>query len=136
MEDRKLLRLLHKDPSAGMEQLMNQYAGLIYSVVKGKLAESCYIHEYLANINRPIDMAKDYCELENVAVYYFGFTDPNKNYLTGSSFVQYLVKQYGEEAVINSIYGNGDPLPKTYAELVKEWNEFIKTNYSNYSKYK
>ena len=95
-----------------------------------------YVHEYLATINRPIDMAKDYCELENVAVYYFGFTDPNKNYLTGSSFVQYLVKQYGEEAVINSIYGNGEPLPKTYAELVKEWNEFIETNYSNYSKYK
>ena len=95
-----------------------------------------YVHEYLATINRPIDMAKDYCELENVAVYYFGFTDPNANYLAGSSFVQYLVKQYGEEAVINSIYGNGDPLPKTYAELVKEWNEFIETNYCNYSKYK
>ena len=28
------------------------------------------------------------------------------------------------------------PLPKTYAELVKEWNEFIEANYSNYSKYK
>ena len=95
-----------------------------------------YIHEYLATINRPIDMAKDYCELENVAVYYYGFTDPNANYLTGSSFVQYLVKQYGEEAVINSIYGNGNPLPKTYAELVKEWNEYIAANYVNYSKYK
>ena len=40
MEDSKLLRLLHKDPSTGMEQLMNQYAGLVYAVVKGKLAES------------------------------------------------------------------------------------------------
>ena len=95
-----------------------------------------YIHEYLATINRPIDMEKDYCELENVAVHYFNFTNPNANYLAGSSFVQYLVKQYGEEAVIHSIYGNGDPLPKTYAELVKEWNEFIEANYSNYSKYK
>jgi len=95
-----------------------------------------YIHEYLATINRPIDIAKDYCELENVAVYYFGFTDPNDNYLTGSSFVQYLVKQYGEDAVINSIYGSGDKLPKTYIELVKEWNEYIETNYQNYSKYK
>ena len=81
-------------------------------------------------------MEKDYCELENVAVYYFGFTDPNKNYLTGSSFVQYLVKQYGEEAVINSIYGNGNALPKAYAELVKEWYEYIEANYANYSKYK
>ncbi len=95
-----------------------------------------YIHEYLANINRPIDMAKDYCELENVAVYYFSFTDPNANYLAGSSFVQYLVKQYGEEAVINSIYGNGDSLPKTYAELLKEWKEYIESEYSGYSKYK
>ena len=40
MEDAKLLRLLHKDPSVGMEQLMNQYAGLVYAVIKGKLAES------------------------------------------------------------------------------------------------
>lgn len=39
MEDSKLLRLLHKDPSAGMEQLMNQYAGLVYAVVKGRLSD-------------------------------------------------------------------------------------------------
>ena len=95
-----------------------------------------YIHEYSATINRPIDMEKDYCELENVAVHYFNFTNPNANYLAGSSFVQYLVKQYGEEAVINSIYGNGDLLPKTYAELVKEWNEYIESTYAGYSKYK
>ena len=95
-----------------------------------------YIHEYLATINRPIDIEKDYQELENIAVYSRSFTDPNKSYLTGSSFVQYLVKRYGEEAVISSIYGNGDSLPKTYRELVKDWNEYIETNYKNYSKYK
>lgn len=43
MEDSKLLRLLHKDLSTGMEQLMNQYAGLVYAVVKGKLAGACYV---------------------------------------------------------------------------------------------
>ncbi len=43
MEDSKLLQLLYKDPSAGMEQLMNQYAGLVYAVIKGKLSESYYI---------------------------------------------------------------------------------------------
>lgn len=37
MEDSKLLQLLYKDPSAGMEQLLNRYAGLVYSVIKGKL---------------------------------------------------------------------------------------------------
>ena len=40
MEDNKLLRLLHKDPNAGMEQLMNQYTGLVYAVVKSKLTDS------------------------------------------------------------------------------------------------
>ena len=37
MEDKKLLRLLHKDPNAGMEELLNQYTGLVYTVVKGRL---------------------------------------------------------------------------------------------------
>jgi hypothetical protein len=40
MEDKKLLKLLYKDPSAGMEQLMDQYGGLIHAVIKGKLSES------------------------------------------------------------------------------------------------
>lgn len=43
MEDSKLLQLLHNDPDAGMEQLMNQYTGLVYTVVKNKLAESYYL---------------------------------------------------------------------------------------------
>ena len=40
MEDKKLLRLLHKDPNAGMKQLLKQYAGLVYAVVKGRLKGS------------------------------------------------------------------------------------------------
>ena len=94
-----------------------------------------WIYEYLATINRPIDMARDYRELENIAVYSRSYADPNANYLAGSSFVQYLVNQYGEDAVINNIYGNGAPLPKSYDELIKDWNEFIERNYSSYSKY-
>ena len=43
MEDNKLLRLLHKDPNAGMEQLMNQYTGLVYAVVKNRLDDSYYL---------------------------------------------------------------------------------------------
>lgn len=99
-------------------------------------ATTKWIHEYLATLDRPIDMAKDYCELENIAIYHFGFTDPNADYVVGSSFVQYLVKQYGEDAVIDHIYGNGTPLPKTYVELVKEWNKYIEREYKGYSKYK
>ena len=43
MEDHKLLQLLRKNPSAGMEQLMNQYTALVYAVIKGKLSESYYV---------------------------------------------------------------------------------------------
>ena len=100
------------------------------------IPELQHINEYSANVNRPIDIAKDYSELENIVVYSRSWTNPDENYITGSSFVQYLVKQYGETAVINFIYGNEEPLPKTYRELVKEWNEYIESNYQTYSKYK
>jgi len=43
MDDKRLLLLLQKDPSAGMEQLMDQYAGLVYTVVKGKLSAAYHI---------------------------------------------------------------------------------------------
>ena len=39
MEDKRLLRLLERDPNAGMEQLMKQYTGLVYAVVKSRLWE-------------------------------------------------------------------------------------------------
>ena len=102
----------------------------------GDAVYGLYVRTYLAAINRPIDMAKDYAELENIAVYSRSWTNPDANYLTGSSFVQYLVKQYGEEAVIHSIYGNGNSLPAPYAELVKGWNNHIERHYNSYSKYK
>ena len=43
MDDKKLLRLLGKDPNKGMETLMNEYAGLVYATVKGRLSDSRYI---------------------------------------------------------------------------------------------
>lgn len=43
MEDKKLIRLLRKDPNAGMEALMDQYTGLVYAVVKGKFADYYYV---------------------------------------------------------------------------------------------
>lgn len=99
------------------------------------IPQTKYIHEYLAAVGRPIDMAIDYREIENLAVYYFDFYDPNANYLAGSSFIQYLVKQYGEAAVVDFVCGDAVPLPKSYHELIKNWRTFIEETYSNYSKY-
>ena len=94
-----------------------------------------YIHEYRDTIQRPIDMAIDYDKIENIAVWSRSLKNPNANYLAGSSFVQYLVNQYGEQAVIRSIYGDKTPLPKTYAELVRDWIAYIESSCQGYSKY-
>ena len=41
MDDRKLLRLLRKDPNAGMEKLIETYAGLVYAVVARSIPDPC-----------------------------------------------------------------------------------------------
>ena len=94
-----------------------------------------YIHEFRNIIQRPIDMATDFEELENIAVWFWGFQNPNENYGAGSSFVQYLVKQYGERTVIDSIYADQLPLPKPYEELVSDWLVYIENQCQGYSKY-
>ncbi len=94
-----------------------------------------YVYEYRSKINRPIDMAIDYGEIENIAVWSRSYSNPNASYVASSSFVQYLVGQYGERAVIRSLYGDGTPLPKSYTELVYDWNAYIQEAYQNYSKY-
>ena len=113
----------------GIALLNHDYNHLAQTAVTG------YVYEYLDQIQRPIDMASDYEEIENLAVWYFGLRDPNANYLAGSSFVQYLVKQYGDQAVIQSVYGDKTPLPKPYAELVSDWLANIENRYQDYSQY-
>lgn len=41
MIDHKLLHLLRTDPNAGMTQLIRQYSGLVFSIVKGITFEVC-----------------------------------------------------------------------------------------------
>ena len=39
MDDIRLLKLLRRDPDAGMQKLMDMYSGLLYAVAKSKLAD-------------------------------------------------------------------------------------------------
>ena len=64
MEDKKLLRLLHKDPNAGMEQLLKQYTGLVYAVVKSKLDGSYYVSTDLEDCVANV-FSKFYTELSD-----------------------------------------------------------------------
>lgn len=76
MDDKKLLWLLHKDPNAGMDQLLKQYAGLVYAVVKGKLDGSCYISSDLEDCVADV-FSKFYTTLAN----YNPATSSIKSYL-------------------------------------------------------
>ncbi len=51
MNDDKLLNLLYKNPDKGIKVLTEQYAGLVYSVVKGKLCDFSFeeIEECMAD---------------------------------------------------------------------------------------
>ncbi len=94
-----------------------------------------YLFEFKQTVDRPIDIQIDFKELENIAVYSRGYTDPNESYAAGSSFVQYLVREYGETFVAQCIYGDGSDFPKSYSELVDGWNRYIEENYSAFSRY-
>ncbi len=64
MDDNKLLRLLHKDPNDGMEQLLNQYTGLIYAVVKSKLGDSYHVSSDIEDCVADV-FSKFYTELSD-----------------------------------------------------------------------
>ncbi len=45
MDDTTLLELLKTNPNVGMEQLINQYSALIYTVIKNKICDVCISSE-------------------------------------------------------------------------------------------
>ena len=93
----------------------------------------CYLKEYAEKLGRPLDMAKDYLTVYDLICYGEGHSAPIAG-ITGASFINYLVQQYGEQTVIQSIYGDGEPLPKTHEELVVEWVAYLNETYKDYSK--
>ncbi len=89
--------------------------------------------EYIKSIGRPLDARLDYRAYEDFLVNVHQLTDPNSSYLSGSSFVGYLVDQYGEREVIAYICLDSEynaEWGKSYEELVQDWNEHIEENYS------
>lgn len=94
------------------------------------------VKEYCAKLDRPLDMAIDTLTVYDLMCYSDGVTDPNqyRGYHPGASFINYLAKQYGEQTVIQSIFGGGDPLPKEHGELVADWQAYLNETYKEYSK--
>lgn len=98
--------------------------------------ENLYIREYKEKIGRDIDIEFDFTELEDIIVYSIGYSDPNSSYAAGSSFVAYMVSQFGEDEVIDMIFSEHGIEHSLYTELVDNWVSYINTKYENYSKYK
>lgn len=98
--------------------------------------ELLYVREYKEKIGRDINMEVDFTEIENIAVYSRSYFEPNCSYVAGSSFVAYMVSQFGESEVIDMIFSEDGMEHSLYTELVHNWVSYIKTNYANYSKYK
>lgn len=98
--------------------------------------ELLYVREYKEKIGRDINMEIDFTEIENIAVYSRSYTDPNGSYVAGSSFVAYMVSQFGEDEVIDMIFSEYGVEDSLYTELVDGWVSYIDTNYADYSKYK
>ena len=49
MDDKTLLNLIENDPNAGIEQLINQYGGIVYTVIKNRLdGFDCLLPTYSA----------------------------------------------------------------------------------------
>lgn len=86
-----------------------------------------YLKEYSEKIGRPLDMAVDYLTIYELRSYSTGI-------LQVSAFFSYLAKQYGEQTMIQSIFGDGEPLPKTQEELIADCIAYLNETYKDYSK--
>jgi len=64
VEDKKLLRLLQRDPDKGMGQLMNQYMGLVCAVVRGRLTGSSCVSTDIED-----------CVADTFSEFYMGLSD-------------------------------------------------------------
>ena len=94
-----------------------------------------YVREYKENIGRYIDMAVDYREIENIAVFSRDLFDPDKTYVSGSSFVGFLAEQLGEREAIELIFSENGLERARYNNFVQKWSLYLKTKYAGYSKY-
>ena len=130
MEDAKLLRLLHKDASAGMEQLMDQYAGLVYAVVKGRLASASYVSTDIEDC-----VAEVFCEFYSALDKYDASISSIKTYLcvlarnNATDLLRRRARQYGEVSLDGELQIADDidiESELTESELRRELIEAVK----------
>ena len=94
-----------------------------------------WVYVYKQAVGGEIDGEYDFVELQHIATYANGYTNPNDGggYTTGASFVAYLISRLGEEKVIEIICKTHDFGEYSYEELVADWNCYLADNYAMYN---
>ena len=99
-------------------------------------ASTVYGKMYSEKVGRPLDLSTDFGVISDMITYLSGQKiDPNFSPATGASFIHYLVKTYGEQETIDYILVNCDLstlTDKSFDEVVADWKEYLKNNYSEY----
>ena len=95
-------------------------------------ADVQYVREYQEAIGRPIDMATDFGDLECFRAYALDYRSPEADYASGSAFVHYLVKRFGEKAVIRHVCGL-EELSQDMSVLTADWLDWLEETYQGYT---
>lgn len=122
------------------ERYYNHYGVLMENAAYQDMTDtpkSHYAFEYREKIGRPIDLARDFEELDNIFAYSRGYTHPSmQKYYAGAPFIGYLVKLYGVEEVTQHFWGDHRDLPKSTDDLAADWAQYLEDNYGDYSEYR
>ena len=117
-------------------QKYNRYGNLLYNYITNVTSAekgSKYREAYLKCLGRDVDFNTDLYVLHHIEVCIDQLTDPNKNYISGGSFVAYLSQRFGEEEVVEIALHGKEFDGVAYEELVEDWLAFLEENYQQYA---
>ena len=108
--------------------LSNYIANVTKPETSRKYREAC-----LRYLGRDLDYNTDLYVIHHIEACIDQETDPNKNYISGGSFVAYLAERFGEQEVVDIVLNRKDFEGTTYEELVADWQTFLAENYAQYA---
>lgn len=110
-----------------------KYSKYAYDMIRTEYVQSDIGKWYANKVGRPLDLLRDMANIDDALVhlqYPSGNLDPNFSYATGASFVNYLIKNYGEQKVLDYILRNHDfstLTSKSFDEVKADWKAYIQS---------
>ncbi len=105
-----------------------------YTDVQTRQTLEC-VNEFKEKLGRDIDTSIDWIELQHIRSWSINYSTPNggNGYIPGASFIDYLCRRFGERETLEMLLVTHDYFGLTYDELVADWREFLRENYSEYT---